>query len=100
MTSGLIEAGGFYQGICTNNADPEGFYRIKATCPQAFGDVTTETDWAWPVMPVGYARLVVFSGGRDGVENTLYPVPVPGTVVWISFVGDDIEHAVWQGVLR
>lgn len=91
---------GFYQGVCTNNVDPEGFYRIKAIVPQVYGTSTTETDWAWPVLVPNYSRLFTYSGGGAGVEDTTYPVPMPGQGVWISFVGDDIEHPIWHGVLR
>lgn len=40
---------GIYRGICSNDNDPEGLGRIKAICPQVFGNQTTETAWAWPM---------------------------------------------------
>jgi Type VI secretion system/phage-baseplate injector OB domain len=41
---------GIYEGTCTNNADPEGKYKIKLTVPQLFG--VNETAWAFPCLPV------------------------------------------------
>jgi Type VI secretion system/phage-baseplate injector OB domain len=41
---------GIYEGSCTNNADPEGKYKIKLHIPQVLGQ--NETDWAFPCLPV------------------------------------------------
>ena len=41
---------GIYQGICTNNEDPDKLYKIKLQIPQVLG--TEETDWALPCLPV------------------------------------------------
>jgi hypothetical protein len=72
---------GVYQAIVTNNNDPEGFNRIKVIVPQVFGNSTTESDWAWPNLPLGY-------------------LPNTGDVVWIMFQGGDTEHPVWTGSLN
>ena len=89
--------GGVYRGICTNNADPEGFYRVRATVPQVFGDTTTETTWAWPVFAPPVTRFVTYSGGVAHHDPT-YGTPIPGEGVIISFVGGDPEHPMWMGV--
>jgi hypothetical protein len=73
---------GLYHGICVNDVDPEGLFRVQAVVPQVFGNATTLTDWAWPCFPPG----------------TTPTVPVPGQGVWISFVGGDIGYPVWLGV--
>ena len=41
---------GIYQGLCTNNEDPDNLYKIKLQVPQVLG--TEETDWALPCLPV------------------------------------------------
>ena len=41
---------GIYQGICTDNADPDNLYKIKLQVPQVLG--SEETDWALPCLPV------------------------------------------------
>jgi hypothetical protein len=41
---------GIYEGICTNNEDPDSAYKIKLKVPQVLGD--TETNWAVPCLPV------------------------------------------------
>jgi hypothetical protein len=41
---------GIYEGICTNNEDPDAAYKIKLKVPQVLGD--TETNWASPCLPV------------------------------------------------
>lgn len=71
-----------YRGICTNDNDPEGLGRIKAICPQVFGNGTTETAWAWPQFAPGSSPLT----------------PSPGQGVWLSFEGGDPDYPIWQGV--
>ena len=80
---------GMYKGICTNNADPEGLFRIKAIVPTVFGDTDTETEWAWPCWPPGYSLFAA------GFNVTFLPIPMRG--IWISFEGGDIEHPIWMG---
>lgn len=41
---------GIYEGMCTNNIDPEGKYKIKLLVPQILGQ--NETDWVVPCLPV------------------------------------------------
>jgi hypothetical protein len=41
---------GIYEGICTNNQDPDKKYKIKLKVTQILGD--SETDWASPCLPV------------------------------------------------
>lgn len=104
---------GFYKGICTNNADPEGLSRIKAVVPQAFGDGTTECDWALPMFPSGWGTAVsivptvaIYAGGlpanAPGSPGYVAPAqagtPVPGSGVWIAFEGGDLNYPLWCGV--
>lgn len=83
---------GIYKGFCTNNQDPEFMNRIKATVPQVFGSVTTETAWALPCTP---PHIVV---NPPALEPDNLITPVVGVGVWIMFEGGDIEHPVWLGV--
>ena len=41
---------GIYQGICTNNEDPDKLYKINLQVPQVLG--AEETDWVFPCLPV------------------------------------------------
>lgn len=41
---------GLYEGICTNNQDPDKNSKIKLKVPQVLGD--SETDWAVACLPV------------------------------------------------
>lgn len=41
---------GIYEGVCTNNQDPENQYKIKLQVPQVLG--LEETEWAPPCLPV------------------------------------------------
>jgi len=41
---------GIYEGVCTNNQDPDGQNKIKLQIPQLVG--VAETDWAKPCLPV------------------------------------------------
>lgn len=41
---------GLYEGICTNNQDPDSNSKIKLKVPQVLGD--SETDWAVACLPV------------------------------------------------
>lgn len=97
---------GCYKGICTNNVDPEGFSRIKATCPQVFGNHLVETDWAWPIFPSGWGEqsgyVVYYSGGSATPPDSpiTRSTPNPGVGVWLVFEGGDEEHPVYLGVRR
>jgi len=48
--NGDIRFYGMYEGICTNNEDPDLKNKIKLQVPQVLG--TDETDWAKPCLPV------------------------------------------------
>lgn len=113
----MISAMGLYKGLVTNNADPEGFNRVKAICPQVFGDAQTESDWAWPVVMPGWTSfsailkphrsVALYSGGGSGVSPSQgiphvldFPSPNPGQGVWMAFEGGDIEHPMWLGVWK
>lgn len=112
-----MDTAALFKGIVSNNTDPEGLYRIKAICPQVFGDSTTETDWAWPVVMPGWTSqtsamvkehrtCVVYSGGGLGTSyldttHVLdFPTPNPGHGVWLAFEGGDIEYPMWLGVWK
>lgn len=41
---------GVYRGICVDNADPEGLFRIRLTVPQVTSD--NVTNWAMPCIPI------------------------------------------------
>lgn len=41
---------GIYEGVCTDNSDPDGKYKIKLIVPQVLG--SAETNWAAPCLPV------------------------------------------------
>ena len=109
-------ASGLYKGLVTNNTDPEGLNRLKAIVPQVFGDSTTETDWAWPVVMPGWTSssailkshrtVAVYSGGLGVTSNQDlnhvldFPSPNPTHGVWIAFEGGDIEYPIWLGVWK
>jgi Type VI secretion system/phage-baseplate injector OB domain len=65
---------GAYKGLVTNNVDPEGLGRLKASCP-TLG--ITETAWALPMISPN--------------------APAPGSGVWLFFEGGDLEHPIWAG---
>lgn len=102
----LIPFYGMYRGHVVNNADPEGLYRITATCPQVFGDETVETAWAWPCFPSGYTSLIAWAETLKVVGlATLVspyagegPIPVCGAGVYLSFLGGDVNNPLWHGV--
>jgi hypothetical protein len=90
---------GSYRGIVTNNNDLEGLNRIKAVCPQVFGDGLQETGWAWPM--VDPSTVVLYSNGNPGIPQLFtrqLATPEPGQGVWLTFEGGDIEYPIWTGV--
>lgn len=107
---------GKYRGTVTNNADPEGLFRIQALVPQILG--TAACDWAWPCFPPGWSispgALMVdhtFTDYNDGtassgnhaqtLQHTLkLKVPTTGTGVWIEFEGGDVDKPIWSGVWK
>lgn len=97
---------GMYRGICSNNNDPEGRYRIRLKVPQLLGD--HETAWAWPCVPPGWHEDLhedhdnFYVGSRQNdapVPHTLtQKTPHPGQTVWVMFEAGDIEKPIWMGV--
>jgi uncharacterized protein involved in type VI secretion and phage assembly len=70
---------GKYQGVVTDNRDPETRGRIKARVPDVYGD--DESGWALPCAP--------FSG--------FCALPKVGAGVWIEFEGGDPDYPIWCG---
>jgi len=108
---------GLYKGICVNNEDPEGLYRITAIVPQVFGDASIISSWAWPCLPLlsGGAFTLAVTGGTfilsdptvsstpSGTLVGTMPtvrggVPLVGAGVWIGFEGGDENYPYWSGV--
>ena len=113
----MISAPGLYKALVTTNADPEGFNRVKAICPQVFGDDQTESDWAWPMVMPGWTStsailkshrtVTLYTGGGTGISSNQdvahvldFPSPNPGQGVWMAFEGGDIEYPIWLGVWK
>jgi hypothetical protein len=71
---------GVYQGICTDNNDPDGTYKIKAQIPQVLGDSVAE---------------VVYPCRNPNSTD----VPNIGQVIWVMFVAGDPNFPVWIGVM-
>lgn len=81
---------GKYKGYVTDNNDPDGLGRIKATVPQLFGD--QEIGWCLPCIPYGGAKelgLFALPQMPEGSEK--------GAGVWIEFEGGDLSHPIWSG---
>jgi uncharacterized protein involved in type VI secretion and phage assembly len=70
------------QGKVTDNADPEGLYRVKVEVP----GIIEETDWIFPIGSPGGG-----SKGRGG-----WVVPEVGAHVIIMFIGGDVQHPVYM----
>jgi len=106
---------GIYEGVCTNNADPDGKYKIKLIVPQVLGN--NETDWAVPCLPVVVDADHGTSGGlttttssvNDGgtgssshshtvTLTTHQKVPNLNQKVWVMFIAGDPNFPVWMGV--
>lgn len=75
---------GMYQGIVTNNKDPEKRGRIKVKCPDVLGG-ETESAWCDPVVTVAYDR------GGD------FCIPAKEEAVWIQFIAGDSNKPVYLG---
>lgn len=76
--------GGIYQGVVTNNNDPEKRGRLKVKCPSVFGD-NIEISWCDPFVPVAY------DNGGD------FYIPSKDEMVWLFFIEGDINRPVWSG---
>ena len=106
---------GLYEGVCTNNADPDSKYKIKLQVPQILG--TAETDWAKPCLPVVVdadhgdngglttTTSAVNDGGTGSSSHfhnvtltTHKKVPTIGQKVWVMFISGDPNYPVWLGV--
>ena len=74
---------GKYRGLVTDNADPLGRGRIRATVPEVLGAETS--GWALPCAP--------YSGDGSG----LHAVPSAGAGVWIEFEAGDTSRPIWVG---
>ena len=74
---------GKYRGIVTDNNDPSGMMRIKATVPAVLGG--TETGWAMPCVP--------YAGDSVG----MFFLPDKDAGVWIEFEGGDVSLPIWAG---
>jgi uncharacterized protein involved in type VI secretion and phage assembly len=74
---------GKYRGIVSDNKDPNGLGRIKATVQDVFGD--KESGWAMPCLP--------YAGKGVG----LYLIPPEKAFVWIEFEHGDPDYPVWSG---
>lgn len=75
---------GIYQGVVTNNKDPEKRGRIKVKCPDVLGG-TTESAWCDPCVPVAY------DNGGD------FCIPSKDEAVWLMFIAGDSNRPVWLG---
>ena len=74
---------GRYRGKVTDNKDPLGLGRIRATVPNGLGD--EPSGWAVPSVP--------YAGKGVG----LFLLPPTGTLVWIEFEHGDPDYPVWVG---
>jgi uncharacterized protein involved in type VI secretion and phage assembly len=74
---------GKYRGVVTDNNDPSGLMRIRATVPSVLG--ATPTGWALPCVP--YA----------GQDVGMFMLPDSGAAVWIEFEGGDVSYPIWTG---
>lgn len=75
---------GKYRGEVTDNDDPDGLGRIRATVPRLLGE--EETGWAIPAYPYG----------GKGEQGWVF-LPDQGASVWIEFEGGDLSYPIWSG---
>jgi len=73
---------GFYEGIVSNNEDPEIRGRVKIICPNVYGDVEYPK-WA---LPFG-----MFSG--KGIGS--YWIPPNNSPIWATFKNGNPEFPLW-----
>jgi Type VI secretion system/phage-baseplate injector OB domain len=71
---------GIYQGICTDNIDPDNKYKIKAQVPQVLGSAIAD---------------VVYPCRKPAATE----VPEINEIVWIMFIAGDPNFPVWMGVM-
>ena len=70
---------GKYQGVVSDNRDPDKRGRIKARVVDIFGD--DESGWALPCAPFG----------------GFCALPKVGAGVWIEFMRGDPDYPIWSG---
>lgn len=73
---------GFYEGLVSDNEDPENRGRIKIICPDVYG----RDEFPKWVVPFG-----MFTGKGIG----FYAIPVKKSTVWVTFKGGDPEYPIW-----
>ena len=71
-----------YEGIVTDNQDPDKRGRLKLQCPSVYGE--SESEWA---LPRG-----VFSGNKIG----FFALPQKGDPVWVTFKRGDVKVPIWE----
>lgn len=74
---------GKYRGVVTDNKDPLGMARIRATVPDVYG--ADKSGWALPSVP--------FAGDSMG----FVALPSVGSRVWIEFEQGDPDYPIWSG---
>ena len=74
---------GKYRGVVVHNNDPLRMGRLRARVPEVLGE--QESGWAMPCVP--------YAGDGSGQ----YPIPEPGTGVWIEFEAGDPSRPIWSG---
>ena len=75
---------GIYQGVVTNNSDPDKRGRIKIKCPDILGG-EVESAWCDPVVTVAY------DNGGD------FCLPAKDEAVWVQFIAGDVNRPVYHG---
>lgn len=75
---------GIYQGVVTNNSDPDKRGRIKIKCPDILGG-EVESAWCDPVVTVAY------DNGGD------FCLPAKDEAVWVQFIAGDVNRPVYLG---
>ncbi|KAA3662479.1 MAG: baseplate assembly protein [Chloroflexi bacterium] len=74
---------GKFQGVVSDNQDPEMRGRIRAKVQDVFGE--HESGWALPAVP--------YAGKGVG----LFLIPPNGASVWIEFEQGNPEYPIWTG---
>jgi uncharacterized protein involved in type VI secretion and phage assembly len=74
---------GKYQGVVTDNSDPQKRGQLRARVPDVYGE--EESDWALPSLP--------YAGKGVG----LYLIPPVGAFVWVEFQHGDPRYPIWTG---
>jgi uncharacterized protein involved in type VI secretion and phage assembly len=74
---------GKYRGVVSDNRDPQGLGRIKATVPDVLG--SNDSGWALPCTP--------YAGNGVG----LFLLPPTNASVWMEFEHGDPDYPVWTG---